>query len=188
MQNISYVKKQVITAVCIAFCVVLPMAFHAIPNAGSIFSPMHIPVLLCGLVCGWPYGLLCGLIGPLLSGIILQMPPMAVLPSMMIELAVYGLVSGLLMRLVHTGRAYVNLYISLIVSMLVGRIAAGIAQALIFNLGQYSVTVWVTSYFVTAWPGLVLQIVLIPTIVAALKKAKLIGIRDSEQGESCGSR
>ena len=177
MQKMSHVKKEVITAVCIALCVVLPLAFHAIPNAGIIFSPMHIPVLLCGLICGWPYGLLCGLAGPLLSCIILQMPQIALLPGMMIELSVYGLVAGLMMHLVHTGKFFADLYVSLVVSMLVGRVAAGVAQALIFNFGQYSIAVWATGYFITAWPGLILQIVLIPVIVAALEKARLISVR-----------
>ena len=62
----SYVKKMVFTAVCAALCLVLPMAFHSVPNAGSIFLPMHIPVLLCGLICGWKYGLAVGLILPVL--------------------------------------------------------------------------------------------------------------------------
>ena len=63
MMKLSYVKKAILTAACIALCVVLPMAFHAIPNAGNIYCPMHMPVLLCGLVCGWPFGLLCGVAG-----------------------------------------------------------------------------------------------------------------------------
>ena len=69
MSQMSQVKRAMITAVCIALCVVLPMAFHSIQNAGAIFCPMHIPVLLCGLLVGWPYGLLCGLPGPLLSAL-----------------------------------------------------------------------------------------------------------------------
>ena len=67
MKEMSVVKKSIITAVCLALCVVLPQAFHAVPNAGSVYLPMHIPVLLCGLICGWQYGLLCGLAGPALS-------------------------------------------------------------------------------------------------------------------------
>ena len=70
-------KNYVIAALCVALCVVLPMAFHAIPNAGSILLPMHIPVLLCGLLCGWPLGLVCGLVGPLLSSVLTGMPPAA---------------------------------------------------------------------------------------------------------------
>ena len=71
----TIVKRSMITAVCVALTVVLPMAFHAVPNAGSVILPMHIPVLLCGLICGWPFGLACGLIGPLLSNLFTGMPP-----------------------------------------------------------------------------------------------------------------
>ena len=113
MKKMSYVKKAILTAVCIARCVVLPLAFHAIPNAGSILSPMHIPVFLCGLVCGWPFGLLCGLAGPFLASLITQMPPLAYLPGMLVELAVYGLVAGLLMRVVRTKNLYIRIVIKL---------------------------------------------------------------------------
>ena len=70
----SHTKNLVLTAFCIALCIVLPMAFHAI-GAGATFLPMHIPVLLCGLLCGWPFGAACGLIGPLLSSLLTGMPP-----------------------------------------------------------------------------------------------------------------
>lgn len=81
MKKMSPVKKSIITAVCIALCVVLPQAFHAIPNAGSIYCPMHIPVLLCGFICGWQYGLLCGIAGPLVSALITGMPPLRSCPE-----------------------------------------------------------------------------------------------------------
>ena len=174
MQKMSTVKKAIITAICIALCVVLPQAFHAIPRAGAIYLPMHIPVLLCGLICGWPFGLLCGLAGPLLSSLFTGMPPAAALPSMLIECAVYGCSAGLLMSIVHTKSTYADLYISLIGAMLCGRIIAGILQALIFSAGNYSVAAWTTSYFVTALPGIIIQLVLLPSIVFALMKAKLI--------------
>ena len=63
----SITKKLVSCALCIALGVLLPMAFHVIPNAGSIFLPMHIPVLICGLFCGWPYGLACGILTPFIE-------------------------------------------------------------------------------------------------------------------------
>ena len=179
MKKMSYVKKAILTAVCIALCVVLPLAFHAIPNAGSILSPMHIPVFLCGLVCGWPFGLLCGLAGPFLSSLITQMPSLAYLPGMLVELAVYGLVAGLLMRVVRTKNLYADLYISLVISMLAGRIVAGLAQAMLFAAGSYSFAAWTTSYFINAWPGLILHLLLIPTVVFALEKARLIPVRYS---------
>ena len=177
MNKMSYVKKSMISAVCIALCVILPMAFHAVPNAGSVIGPMHIPALLCGLICGWPFGLLCGLAGPLVSSLITGMPPMAYLPSMMVELAAYGLLSGLGMRFVRTKIIYADLYISLASAMLIGRVIAGISRALIFSPGSYSMSAWVTSYFVTSFPGIVIQLILIPVIVFALEKARLIPVR-----------
>jgi cation transport ATPase len=180
MQSMSYVKKSIITAVCIALCVVLPMAFHAIQNAGSIFCPMHIPVLLCGLICGWPFGLLCGFAGPVLSSLLTGMPPITYLPSMMVELAAYGFVTGLMMRLIHTKNIYFDLYASLLTAMLAGRLLAGVTKALIFAAGEYSMAVWVTGYFVTSFPGIVIQIVLIPTLISALMRARLIPNRYSD--------
>lgn len=177
MKKMSPVKKSIITAVCIALCVVLPQAFHAIPNAGSIYCPMHIPVLLCGLICGWQYGLLCGIAGPLMSALITGMPPAAVLPGMLVECAAYGALTGLMMQLVHTKKVYPDLYISLLVAMLGGRIISGIAKALIFSVGSYSMTAWVTGSFVTSLPGIIVHLVLIPSIVYALMKAKLIPAR-----------
>ena len=177
MNQLSYVKKSIITAACIALCVILPMAFHAIPNAGSIYCPMHIPVLLCGLVCGAPFGLLCGIAGPVVSSLLTQMPPAAFLPGMVIELAAYGVIAGAMMSLVHTKKIQLDLYISLVTALVLGRVVAGIAQALIFSAGSYSLAVWATGYFVTALPGLVIQLVLIPAVVFALEKAGLLPAR-----------
>lgn len=171
--SMNPVKKLVFTAACAALCLVLPMAFHAIPNAGQVILPMHIPVLLCGLICGWPYGGVCGIIGPLLSSVITGMPPAAMLPSMMVECAVYGFTSGLLMKYVRTGKAVTDLYICLISAMAVGRIAAGFAKAWIFTPGV-SPFAWVTTSLVTGIPGIVLQLVLMPLVVAALTRARLI--------------
>lgn len=179
MENnkISYLTKCASTAVCMALCVVLPMALHAIPDAGTLLSPMHIPVLLCGLVCGWPYGLLCGLAGPALSSFLTGMPGMGYLPSMMVELALYGLISGLLMRFVHTGKVLADLYISLGTAMLAGRILAGAARALLFAPGAYSWKAWAAGYFVSSFPGIVLQLILIPVLYMALRRAHLIPAR-----------
>jgi hypothetical protein len=177
MKEMSVVKKSIITAVSLALCVVLPQAFHAIPNAGSVYLPMHLPILLCGLICGWPFGLLCGLAGPALSTLFTGMPPVAYLPAMLVECAVYGLMSGLMMKVIRTGKIYVDLYASLIIAMLSGRIIAGLAKALIFARGSLTMGAWATSYFVTSLPGIIIQIVLIPTIVFALMKARLIPLR-----------
>ena len=170
----SNVKKSIITAVCIALCYVIPLMFHGIQNAGSIFCPMHIPVFICGLICGWQYGLLCGIAGPALSSALSGMPPVAILPSMMAELAVYGTAAGLMMKLVRTKSTYADLYISLIVAIVCGRVLAGLAKALIFARGSYSMSAWIAGSVVTSWPGTVIQLVFIPTIVFALMKSHLI--------------
>lgn len=174
MKRMSLVKKSIVTAVCIALCYVLPLLFHGVQNAGQVFLPMHLPVFLCGLVCGWPFGLLCGLAGPALSSALTSMPTVAILPVMMIELAVYGTISGLMMRLVRTKCTYADLYISLLVAILSGRVVAGLAKALIFARGNYSMASWVTGYVLTSWPGTLIQLILIPSVVFALMKAHLI--------------
>lgn len=170
--KLTPVKKLVYTAVCAALCLVLPMAFHAIPNAGSVMLPMHIPVLLCGLICGWPYGLLCGLIGPAISSLT-GMPPAAMLPSMMVECGTYGMVSGLMMRFVRTKRPVADLYISMATAMILGRVVSGLAKSLIFSPGTAPFA-WVTTSLVTGVPGIILQLVLMPAVVAALTRAQLI--------------
>lgn len=167
-------KHIVLTGLCIALGLVLPMAFHSIPNAGNIFLPMHIPVLLCGLACGPAYGLACGVLAPLLSSLITSMPPAPVLPGMLCELAVYGLITGLLIRLVHTKRPVVDLYIALVGAMLCGRVVSGVLNALIFRAGKYSMELWLTSAFVKAVPGILIQLIFVPLLVIALQKARLI--------------
>lgn len=167
-------RKMVISALMIALGVVLPFAFHSIPNSGSIFLPIHIPVLMCGLICGWPYGLICGIFTPAFSSIITGMPPMAYLPSMIFELAAYGLVAGLLSQYIHTKKVILDLYLSLIGAMIVGRIVFGILNSFIFNVGSYSLKIWLVSAFVTSLPGIIIQIALIPPIIFALEKSNLI--------------
>jgi len=170
----------------IAMCVVLPRAFHAVPRAGSILMPMHIPVLLAGLVCGWKFGLVAGITGPLLSHLFTGMPPAGTYQLMMIELGMYGLVSGLVLQFIRTKRASLDLYAALISAMLVGRVVAGIFQVLIFFTPRYidgvwqatyTLGIWATSYFVTSVPGLVIQLAFVPSVVMALERERVIPLR-----------
>ena len=167
-------KRLVLTAVNIALCLVLPMAFHSIPNGGKIMLPMHIPVLLCGMVCGAPYGAVCGLLGPMLSSVLTGMPTAAMTPSMMVECAAYGLVAGLLLRFVRTEKTYADLYIALLGAMLVGRLISGVSKAIFFMAGKYTMQAWIAASFVTALPGIVLQLAVVPSIVYYLMRAGLI--------------
>ena len=177
--KMSFVKKMVYTAICSALCVILPMAFHTIQNAGTIFLPMHIPVLLCGLICGWPYGLVCGVMGPCLSSLLTSMPPAVMLPSMAVECAVYGCVTGLMMRYVRTGKTVPDLYISMVTAMVAGRVLAGFAKAWIFGMADAPFA-WVTTSLVAGIPGIVIQLVLIPLLVVTMTKAHLLPERYSK--------
>ena len=173
MKTRNSIKNMTMAAVCIALCVVLPIAFHSIPDAGSVFLPMHIPVLICGMICGWPYGFLCGLMGPLVSSALTGMPPIAMLPAMMVECGTYGLVSGLMLKVVHTKKTYADLYIALVTAMIAGRVVSGIAKALIFTPGM-AMSAWITASFVTALPGILIQLVFLPSVVFTLMKARVI--------------
>ena len=166
-------KKIVITAFFVALGVVLPVMFHSIHNFGGIFCPMHLPVLMCALICGWQYGLVCGALCPLLSSLMTGMPPFAIMPFMIIELCTYGLVSGLVMKKINTKKIYVDLYVSLISAMLIGRVVNGIAKA-VFLTNGYSISVWLTANFVTCLPAIILQLIIIPNLIMVLIKAKAI--------------
>lgn len=167
----SNVKNLVLTAMFIALGLLLPMAFHAF-GLGKAFLPLHIPVLLCGLICGPFFGAICGFVTPLLSSLFTGMPvlfPTGV--TMMAELCVYGILTGFLYR-----RKKWNIYPALIVSMLGGRAVSGLMNALLLGLSgtPYGMGIFLTNAFVTALPGIVLQIVAIPLLVMLLERARLI--------------
>lgn len=164
------IRNMVFCALCIALGLVLPMAFHFIPNAGSIFLPMHIPVLLCGLLCGPYFGLLCGFLVPILSSILTGMPPAPILPGMICELAVYGAISGFMARKVKFKNELASVYVQLLTAMIAGRIVYGILNALVFHAGSYSMSIFIGTAFVTAFPGIVIQLLFLPSIVMLLNK------------------
>lgn len=94
-----------------------------------------------------------------------------ILPAMLCELAVYGLITGICVYGIHTEKQIVKIYGSLITAMLAGRIVSGILKALIFNVGEYSFKIFITSSFLTGIPGILIQLIFIPVIVLALQKA-----------------
>ncbi|HJA35013.1 MAG TPA: ECF transporter S component [Firmicutes bacterium] len=159
--------RLVLAAMFAAFGVLLPSVFHMFNMGGPIFLPMHIPVLLCGLVCGWKYGLLVGLIVPFLSSFT-GMPvlyPTGVV--MMLELATYGCVIGLVSQKQNT-------LLSLVTAMLCGRLVSGLANVVLLGVGNYGIQAFVTASFVTALPGIVIQLVLIPAVMLLLKRTHVM--------------
>ncbi len=173
MRN-SFVRKLVYSAFFLALGLVLPFLTASNPQLGNVWCPMHIPVLLCGFVCGWPWGLAVGFICPLFRFLLLSAPPMPTAIAMAFELATYGAIAGLLYR--HLPKKLGYIYVSLIVAMIAGRIVSGVAKFVIAGLNntEFSLAAFLTGAVTTAIPGIILQIVLIPVLVMALKKAKLV--------------
>lgn len=169
------VLKLTYAGLCLALCMVLPLLTGQIPQIGSKLLPMHIPVLLCGFLCGPLWGLGVGLAAPILRSLVFGMPPLfPTAAAMAFELAAYGLLSGLFYRLLPKKTPY--LYVSLILAMIGGRLVWGLAMTILMGLSGkgFSLAAFWTGAFANAWPGIVLQLILIPPVVAALKKAKLM--------------
>lgn len=166
----SKTKRLVMTALFIALGTIVPQAFHMLGLGPSqVFLPMHLPVMICCSLLGPIAGLICGLITPLLSSVLTGMPPlMPVGLAMAVELGTYGLVIGYLIK-------KSNIWIALIVSMLAGRLVNGIVNALIagFSASAFGITAYLTTVFVTALPGLVIQLILVPLCYKLLVKTRL---------------
>ena len=166
----SNIKRMTLTALCIALCVVVPMAFHVIPNAGAVMLPMHLPVLLCGLLCSPFWAAAVGFIAPLLRFVLFGMPPL--MPTglaMCFELAAYGLASGLLIRRLPENR--LTIWLALIPAMLCGRIVWGIVRVLLSGVSGSAFTwaAFMAGAFTNAIPGIIVQLLLLPVLFSALK-------------------
>lgn len=166
------IKKISLTAVFLSLGLVLPFLTAQIPQIGERLLLMHIPVFLCSLICGWQYGAICGLILPLLRSFLFGRPelyPSAF--SMAIELPAYAIICGLI-YLCFKKKNLIAIYVSLISAMLGGRIVYGIVQAFILGLGEdgLTLTIFITKAFTRPIPGIILQLVLIPSIVIAVNK------------------
>jgi len=149
----------------------LPFLTGQIPQIGNAISPMHIPVLLCGFICGPYYAAGIGLIAPLLRFMMFGMPPLVPIGiAMCFELATYGAVSGMLYKTLVKKTAFI--YVSLIVAMLLGRIVWGIACLLLVGVSGFPFTweMFISGAFINAVPGIIIHIALIPVMVVALKR------------------
>lgn len=175
MKTQKQIRNLTLSAMFLAIAYVLPFLTGQIPEIGSMLCPMHIPVILCGYVCGGPWGLAVGFVAPLFRSLTLGMPtlfPKAF--AMAFELAVYGLVSGLLYRTFPKKKIFI--YCSLLISMTAGRLVWGVVQFLCMGLAgtEFSLSAFWAGAVANAVPGIIIQIALIPLIVMALEKAKLI--------------
>ncbi len=166
-------KNLVLSALLIAVGVILPFITMQIPEIGNMLLPMHIPVILCGFLCGGPYGFVVGLILPLLRSILFGMPiMMPAAAAMAPEMAVYGLVTGILYQKLKYRKF--GIYITLVTAMIAGRIVWGVASIMVFShLGNtFTWKLYAMNGYINAIPGIVLQLILIPILVKRLRMAR----------------
>lgn len=173
------IEKLVLAAMFLALGIVLPFFTGQIPQIGKTLLPMHIPVLLCGLICGWKYGMAVGLILPLLRSVLFTMPPMfPTAVGMAVELMTYGGVIGFLYA--HSKwQCIVSLYRCMLIAMVSGRIVWGIAQMFLLGIGAegFTLQAFLAGALLNAIPGIILQLILIPAVMLGLHKTGLVPFR-----------
>lgn len=167
-----HTRRLIASAICLALALTLPFLTGQLQQIGNMLCPMHIPVLLCGFLCGWPWGLAVGFIAPLLRSALFGMPvifPMGV--SMAFELAAYGAIAGAMYKALP--KKTENLYLALIAAMIGGRILWGGVRFLLAGLTatEFPFSAFLAGAITNAVPGILLQLILIPLLVMALKKA-----------------
>jgi thiamine transporter ThiT len=173
-------KNLVLAALFLALGLVLPFLTGQIPQIGSRLLPMHIPILLCGLICGWKQGAAVGFVTPLLRSVLFGMPPFfPTATAMAFELLTYGLVIGLVYSKVSKKNLF-TLYAALVGAMLAGRVVWGIVQFIQLGISGTGFTwsAFLAGAFLNAVPGIILQLILIPALMAALDRLKLVAVFD----------
>ena len=179
MRKHKKLLRMILAALFLALGYVLPFFTGQIPEVGAALCPMHLPVLLCGFVCGWPWGLVVGLVTPLFRSLMLGMPPLfPTAVCMAFELATYGAIAGLLHRRLPRKKPFV--YVSLLLAMIAGRLVWGAAMFVCMGVsgGAFTLGAFLAGAITNALPGIVVQIVLIPILVLILDHPKILNLRD----------
>ena len=178
MKKHNSLLKMVLAALFLALAYVMPFLTGQIPEIGSMLCPLHIPILICGFICGWPWGLVVGFIAPLLRSLTLGMPPLfPTAVCMAFELSAYGAIAGLMHKILPRKKPYV--YVSLLTAMIVGRLVWGAAMFIFMGLNgaNFTFAAFIAGAFTNAIPGIVVQIVLIPLIVMVLDNLKVLKLK-----------
>lgn len=176
MKKQNVLLKTILSALFLAMAYVFPFLTGQIPEIGSMLCPMHIPVLICGFICGAQWGLVVGFSAPLLRSFFLTMPPF--FPKaicMAFELAVYGLVAGILRKKLPQKKIYI--YVSLLVSMIIGRIVWGIAMFVCLGTSSFTFGDFISGAITTALPGIAIQIIFVPLLVMILESPKVLKLK-----------
>lgn len=168
-----------LSAMFIAIGIVLPFFTGQLQQIGNMLLPMHLPVLLCGLICGWQYGATVGFILPPLRYVMFAAPPIFPIgAAMAVELAAYGLIAGFLYNR-SRWQCIISLYRSLIAAMIGGRLVWGIARVLMTGVSGEAFTwqMFLSGALLTAIPGIMIQLVFIPAVMVALDRTGMVHFR-----------
>ncbi len=177
----------ILSAMFLSLGLVLPFLTGQIQYVGNMLLPMHIPVLLCGFICGWQYGAVAGFVLPIMRSLIFTMPimyPTAI--AMAFELSAYGFLSGYLFT--HAKwQCIKSLYRCMITAMLGGRAVWGIAMTVLMGVGAdgFTFTAFLSGAFLNAIPGIILQLIVIPVVMLALDRTHLIPFRKGQKQHEC---
>lgn len=179
-------KNLTLSAMFLAIGMVLPFLTGQIPQIGNMMLPMHIPVLLCGVICGWKYGAVLGFILPLIRYMVFGMP--VLFPTgmaMAFEMLTYGLVIGLVYSL-SRWKCIVSLYRALIAAMIAGRLVWAVAQMVLLGVsgGAFTMKMFLAGAFLNAVPGIIIQLVLIPAVMVALGRTGMVQFHSHNKKET----
>ena len=178
----SDIRSYISTVVFVSLAVSVPWVFHQFHLAGPTFLPMHIFVLLAGLLFGWRAGLTVGLLSPFVSYAVSGMPVLTILPQTAIELLVYGLVAGMLREKLNLRAIW-----SLVGAMIAGRMALLLVVLIIYGAGgqvysplglEASPLAALWSVIKQGWPGILIQLVSLPLILELLERT---GVAESRR-------
>ena len=174
MKTHDRILRMTLAALFLALAYVMPFLTGQIQQIGSMLCPMHLPVLLCGYICGWPWGLIVGFVAPIFRSLTLGMPPL--FPNaicMAFELATYGAIAGIMHKILPRKKPFI--YCSLIIAMIAGRLVWGAAMFTLLAIkgGSFTFSAFLAGAVTNAIPGIIVQIVLVPIIVMVFDSLKI---------------
>ena len=185
----KHIHDLALAALFLAIGLVLPFLTGQIPEIGNLLLPMHLPVFLCGLICGWPYGLAVGFVLPLMRSLLFTMPALPTAVAMAFELAAYGGIAGFLYGR-SRWQCVLALYRAMILAMVGGRLIWAAVRTVMTGVAQVPFTwhIFLFDGFVNAIPGIILQLVLIPAVMVALDRTGMVRFHREKAQPQAGSR
>lgn len=152
----------------IALGILTPILFHAI-GLGKVFLPMFWPVAASIFFLSVPYAVLVGILTPVLSFLLMGMPPISppILYRMILELFFLTLCSGLLYR-----KAKFGIFLALLTGLLGSRVIMFLSTLLLRPFFGFDMQKAVKAAFVdivSGMTGVVTILVLIPFLINKIK-------------------